>query len=75
VSFARALLLLACALLAVPGVFVGAKGLAAIRRRSTVVSGRTVTGARAVGAGLVLLGWAAGMIAFAALVLIAQGRR
>ncbi len=72
---ARALLLVACALLAVPGVFVALKGLAAIRRRSAVVQGRTVTGARAVAAGLVLLGWAAGMIGFAVLVLIAQGRR
>jgi hypothetical protein len=34
-----------------------------------------VTGARAVGAGLVLLGWAAAMLAFAALVLAAQLRR
>ncbi len=74
-TVARALLLLACALLAVPGLFVGAKGLAAIRRRSAVVQGRTVTGARAIAAGLVLLGWSAGMIGFAVLVLIAQGRR
>jgi hypothetical protein len=72
---ARALLLLAAALLAVPGVFVGAKGLAAIRRRSAVVQGRTVTGGAAVAAGLVLLGWGAGMLAFAALVLAAQLRR
>ncbi len=74
-TLARALLLLASVLLAVPGLFVAAKGLAAIRRRSTVVQGRTVTGARAIGAGLVLLGWAAGMIGFAVLVLLAQGRR
>jgi len=72
---ARALLLLACVLLAVPGLFVGAKGLAAIRRRSAVIQGRTVTGARAIGAGLVLVAWAAGMIAFAVLVLVAQARR
>jgi hypothetical protein len=72
---ARALLLLACVLLAVPGLFVGAKGLAILRRRSAVVQGRTVTGARAIGAALVLLGWAAGMIAFAVLVLVAQARR
>lgn len=71
----RALLLVACVLLVVPGLFVGAKGLAAIRRRSAVVQGRTVTGGRAVAAGLVLVGWAAGMIAFAALVLAAQGLR
>ena len=72
---ARALLLVACVLLAVPALFVGAKGIAAIRRRSAVIQGRTVTGARAVAAGLVLLGWAAGMIAFAVLVLVAQSRR
>jgi hypothetical protein len=75
VTVARALLLLACVLLAVPGFFVGAKGLAAIRRRSAVVQGRTVTGPRAIAAGLVLLGWAAGMIGFAVLVLLAQSRR
>jgi hypothetical protein len=74
-TVARALLLLACVLLAVPGLFVGAKGLAAIRRRSAVVQGRTVTGARAIGAGLVLVGWAAAMITFAVLVIIAQARR
>ncbi len=72
---ARALVLLAALLLAVPAVFIGAKGLGVIRRRSAVVQGRTVVGARAVGAGLVLLGWAAGMLAFAALVLAAQLRR
>lgn len=72
---ARALLLLACLLLAVPALFVGAKGLAAIRRRSAVVQGRTVTGAKALGAGLVLVGWAAGMLLFAFLVLAAQLRR
>ena len=72
---ARALLLLACALLAVPAVFVGAKGLAIVRRRTAVIQGRTVVGAKAIGAGLVLVGWAAGMILFAALVLAAQLRR
>lgn len=74
-TVARALLLLACALLAVPALFIGAKGVAAIRRRSAVVQGRTVTGARAIGAGLVLVGWAAGMLVFAALVFAAQLRR
>jgi hypothetical protein len=72
---ARALLLLACLLLVVPGIFIGAKGLAAIRRGSAVVQGRTVTGAKAVGAGLILLGWAAGMILFAVLVAAVQLRR
>ncbi len=69
---ARALLLLAAALLAVPAVFIGAKGFAAIRRRSAVVQGRTVVGAKAIGAGLILVGWAAGMLLFAVLVLVAQ---
>jgi hypothetical protein len=40
-----------------------------------VVQGRTVTGARAIGAGLVLVGWAAGMLLFAVLVFAAQLRR
>jgi hypothetical protein len=71
---ARALLLLACGLLAVPAVFVGAKGLLAIRRRSAVIQGRTVVGGRAIAAGLVLVCWAAGMLAFAALVLATQLR-
>jgi hypothetical protein len=75
VTVARALLLLACLLLAVPAVFIGAKGLAAIRRGSAVVQGRTVTGARAIGAGLILLGWATAMLVFAALVFAAQLRR
>ncbi len=72
---AKALLVLACVLLAVPALFVGAKGLAAIRRRTAVVQGRTITGARAVGAGLVLVGWAAGMVAFALLVLASMAGR
>jgi len=71
---ARALLLLACLLLALPGLFVAAKGFAAIRRRSAVIQGRKVEGARAVGAGLVLVGWAAGMVGFAVLVLLAFAR-
>jgi hypothetical protein len=74
-TVARALLLLACTLLVVPGIFIGAKGLATIRRGSAVVQGRTVTGGKAVGAGLILLGWAAGMILFAVLVATAQLRR
>ena len=74
-TLARALVLLAAGLLAVPGAFVSAKGAAALRRRRVLVQGRTVTGGRAVLAGLVLLGWGAGMIGFAALVLIAQRPR
>ena len=71
---ARALLLLASALLALPGLFVVVKGLATMRRRSAVVQGRTVTGARAIGAGLVLVLWGAGMLGFSALVIAAKGR-
>lgn len=72
---ARALLLLAAGLLAFPGIFVAVKGLAAIRRRSTVVQGKTVTGRTAVGAGLVLLAWGAAMLLFATLVLVSQRGR
>ncbi len=72
---ARALLLVAAALLAVPGVFVTLKGLATIRRGSAVVQGHTVTGARALGAGLVLVLWGLGMLGFAALVIAAKARR
>jgi hypothetical protein len=66
---ARALVILACLLLVVPALFIAAKGLSAIRRRQALVQGRTVTGAQAIFAGLILLGWAAGMLGFAALVL------
>lgn len=69
---ARALVILACLLLAVPGLWVAAKGLFAIRRRQALVQGRTVTGAQAVFAGLILLGWAAGMLGFSVLVLARQ---
>lgn len=69
---ARALLVLACLLLTVPALWVAAKGVFAIRRRQALVQGRTVTGAQAVFAGLILLGWAAGMLGFAALVLARQ---
>jgi hypothetical protein len=71
----RALLLLAAGLLAFPGIFVSVKGLATIRRRSAVVQGKTVTGAAAVAAGLVLLAWGAGMLGFAVLVLVLQRGR
>jgi hypothetical protein len=71
---ARFLLLLACFLLAVPGLFIGAKGLATMRRRSAVIQGKTVTGVKAIGAGVILVGWAVGMIAFAVLIIAAQCR-
>jgi hypothetical protein len=75
VSFARALVLLAAGLLLVPGLWVIAKGLAAIRRRDVLVQGKRVGGARAILAGLVLLAWGTGMIGFAVLVLMAQRPR
>ena len=74
-TLARALVLLAAALLGIPGLFVAVKGLAAIRRRSVLMQGRTVTGARAILAGLILLGWGVGMMGFAALVLVSQAPR
>ncbi len=72
---ARALVLLAAALLAIPGLWVTVKGLATIRRRTAVVQGRTVTGGRAVGAGLVLVAWGVGMLAFSTLVILAKRPR
>jgi hypothetical protein len=71
----RALLLLAASLLAFPGIFVAVKGLWIVRRRSSVVQGRRVSGAAAVGAGLVLLAWGAAMVGFAVLVLLAYARQ
>jgi hypothetical protein len=72
---ARALVLLAAALLAIPGLWVSVKGLATLRRRTAVIQGRTVSGARAVGAGLVLLAWGLGMLVFSALVILAKRPR
>jgi len=69
---ARALLILACLLLAVPGLFIAAKGAWTLRTRRARVQGREVTGGGAVLAGLALLGWAVGMLGFAALVLARQ---
>ncbi len=74
-TVARALVLLAAALLALPGLFVVAKGLATLRRGSAVVQGRTVTGGRAVGAGLILVLWGLGMLTFSVLVLVAKRPR
>jgi hypothetical protein len=75
VSVARALVLLAAGLLALPGLWVTLKGLAAIRRRNAVVQGRTVTGARAVGAGIILVAWGVGMLGFSVLVILAKRPR
>jgi hypothetical protein len=75
VSVARALVLLAAALLALPGLWVTVKGLATLRRGSAVVQGRTVTGARALGAGLILVAWGVGMLGFSVLVILAKRPR
>jgi hypothetical protein len=75
VSVARALVLFAAALLAVPGLWVTVKGLATLRRRSAVVQGKTVTGLRAVGAGLILVAWGLGMLGFSVLVILAKRPR
>ncbi len=72
---ARALVLLAAALLGLPGLFVTVKGLATIRRGSAVVQGKTVTGPRALGAGLVLVAWGLGMLGFSVLVVLAKRPR
>lgn len=55
---ARALLAFAALLLAVPGLFVIAKGVATIRRRAVYVQGRWEPGPKAAlaGAGLVVYG-------------------
>ena len=74
-SVARALVLLAAGLLALPGLWVTLKGLAAIRWRNAVVQGRTVTGARAVGAGIILVAWGVGMLGFSVLVIPAKRPR
>jgi hypothetical protein len=62
-----ALLVLAAVLLAVPGAFVCAKGLAALRRRQIRVHGQAVEGTRARAAGGALVLYGLGMIALAAL--------
>ena len=72
---ARALLALAALLLAVPGAFVVAKGIAALRRQRVVVHGREVGGARARTAGAMLVVYGLVMIALgAALVAVAAAR-
>ncbi len=63
---ARALLLLAAVLLALPGAFIVAKGVAALRRRRIYVQGRHVEGARARTAGAMLVVYGLAMIAIGA---------
>ena len=74
-TVSRALVLLAAALLAVPGLWVTMKGLATIARGSAVVQGKTVTGARALGAGVMLVAWGVGMLGFSVLVILAKRPR
>jgi hypothetical protein len=68
---ARAMLLLAALLLAVPGSVVSAKGLRAVRDRSIVVQGRLVEGAPARVAGSVLVAYGAAMMLIGAALLLA----
>jgi len=68
---ARALVLLAALLLAVPGFFVAAKGLAAVRRSTIVVQGRPVEGRPARVGGLVLAAYGAAMIGVGAVLVLA----
>ncbi|HSD22579.1 MAG TPA: hypothetical protein VLC54_21185 [Anaeromyxobacter sp.] len=63
---ARALLVLAAVLLAVPGAFIIAKGIAALRRRRIYVQGRDVEGARARTAGAMLVVYGLAMVAIGA---------
>jgi hypothetical protein len=63
---ARALLVLAAVLLAVPGLFIVAKGVAALRRQRIYVQGRDVEGARARTAGAMLVAYGLGMVALGA---------
>jgi hypothetical protein len=74
-SVARVLVLLAASLLALPGVWVTLKGLATLRKGTAVVQGKTVSGVRAVGAGLILVAWGLGMLGFSVLVILAKRPR
>ncbi len=69
---ARAMLLLAALLLAVPGAFISAKGVRAVRDRALVVQGRPIEGAPARVAGWVLVAYGAAMVAIGALLLLAM---
>ncbi|HSN90176.1 MAG TPA: hypothetical protein VLS93_03015 [Anaeromyxobacteraceae bacterium] len=60
-----ALLLLAAALLAVPGAFVGARGVSGLRRGFVIVRGAEVRGAKARVVAVALVGYGAVMIALA----------
>jgi hypothetical protein len=68
---ARALLVLAALLLAVPGAFICAKGLGAVRRGSLVVQGRPVEGGPARVAGWILVAYGGAMVAIGAVLVAA----
>jgi hypothetical protein len=60
-----ALLLVAALLLAVPGAFIGARGVSGLRRGTVIVRGGEVRGGRARVVAVALLGYGAVMIALA----------
>jgi hypothetical protein len=70
---ARALLAFAALMLAVPGLFIVAKGIATLRRRAVYVQGRWEAGRRASVAGVGLLAYGALMIFGGWLLLRASG--
>jgi hypothetical protein len=61
-----ALLLLAALLLAVPGAFIGARGVSGLRRGVVIVRGGEVRGRRATAVAVALVGYGAAMVALAA---------
>jgi hypothetical protein len=72
---ARALILLAALLLALPGAFVALKGVAALRRKDIVVQGRHLEGRSARAAGAILAAYGVAMFAMgAAVAVLALGR-
>jgi hypothetical protein len=68
---ARSLVYLAALMLALPGLFVAAKGIAAMRRRTIVVQGRPIEGRPARAAGFVLALYGAAMVGVAAVLVAA----
>jgi len=71
---ARLALLTAAVLLAVPGFFIGARGVSGLRRGETVVRGRVVTGAQARTIAALLVAYGIGFVAVGA-VLAARALR
>jgi hypothetical protein len=72
---ATALVLLAALLLGLPGAFVCARGVAAVRRRRILVQGRFVEGAAARAAGTMLALYGGVMLALAAVLVAVAFRR